>query len=69
MVRNEIRNRGYDAFFVIPGDALDTQLASKDDYLNKSLTKGRIANAFLKSEQAKQVNRVLLSRFVGYISR
>lgn len=65
----EIHNRGYDAFFVIPGDALDTQLATKDDYLNKSLTKGRIANAFLKSEQAKQVNRVLLSRFIGYISR
>lgn len=65
----EIRNRGYDAFFVVPGDQLGGTLAAKDEYLNKSLTPGRIAGAFLRNERAKQVNRVLLSRFVGIITR
>lgn len=65
----EVKTPGYDAFFVVPGDQLGMRLDEKEDYLNKSLTKGRIANAFLKNERAKQVNRVLLSRFVGWISR
>jgi len=65
----EANNLGYDAFFVVPGAELDTKLDEKHDYTKKDLTKGRIAGAFLKASQAKNVNRVLLQRFIGFISR
>ena len=60
---------GYDAFFVIPSDKLNVELDEKHDYLNKTLTKGRIATAFLKTAQAKAVNRVLIRRFITFISK
>lgn len=65
----EANNLGYDAFFVVPGAELDTRLDEKHDFKKKDLTKGRIAGAFLKANQAKNVNRVLLQRFIGFISR
>ena len=60
---------GYDAFFILPSDKMEMELDERHDYLNKTLTKGRIATAFLKTSQARAVNRVLIRRFVDFISR
>jgi hypothetical protein len=65
----EVAVPGYDAFFIVPSDKLEMKLSDKDDFINKNLTKGRIAGAFLKASQAKQANRVLIGRFIGWISR
>jgi len=65
----EVAVPGYDAFFIVPSDKLEMKLNDKDDFINKNLTKGRIAGAFLKASQAKQANRVLIGRFIGWISR
>lgn len=65
----EVNTAGYDAFFVLPSDKMDTTIDAKDDYLTKTLTKGRIATAFLKTSQARQVNKVLIRRFINFISK
>ena len=65
----ETSSLGYDAYFVVPGAELDMRLDARHDYTQKDLTKGRIAGAFLKASKARAVNRVLLQRFIGFISR
>lgn len=66
----EINKIGYDAFFVVPGNDLEQRLAEKDMLVNKTgLTKGKIAGAFLKEAARKATNRVLLRRFIGWITK
>jgi uncharacterized protein YlaN (UPF0358 family) len=62
-------SEGYNAFYLIPSDKLQTELEAKDDYVHKNLTKGRIAGAFTKTMATRQVNRVLLRRFIAEITR
>lgn len=65
----EAKVDGYTSFFLIPSDKLDIELNSKDDFVNKTLTKGRIAGAFVKTMTARAVNKVLLRRFIACITK
>lgn len=65
----ESKTWGYDSYFIIPSDELDTRLAEKDEFVNKNFTPGRIAGGFIKSMQAKKVNRVVLGRFIDIIAK
>lgn len=60
-------NEGYTAFYMIPGGE---HLRVVDEELNidGKVTAGKLKNAFMKVAKAKQVNRVLVSRFIQGIA-
>ena len=60
-------NRGYNSFFVIPGgQALDVQ--NEELQVEGNVTARKLQTAFLKASKAKQVNRVLVTRFIDGIA-
>lgn len=66
----EIKNQGYDSYFVIPSDKLDTAMNERDEFMQKQYkTRNGVARSFASSVTARAVNRVLLGRFVDLISR
>ena len=60
-------NPGYNAFFIIPGG---TDLAIDDEELviNGAVTANKLKTAFMKMNKKKQVNRVMVSRFIDGIA-
>jgi uncharacterized protein with von Willebrand factor type A (vWA) domain len=60
-------NNGYNSFFIIPGGA---ELAVQNDELQVEgkVTASKLKTAFLKMSKAKQVNRVLVSKFIEGIA-
>ena len=60
-------NDGYNSFFIIPGG---TDLAVQNDELQVEgkVTASKLKTAFLKMSKAKQVNRVLVSKFIEGIA-
>lgn len=63
----ESSNRGYNKFFILPGDA---DLAVENDSLQieGNVTAGKLKNAFIKMNKKRQVSRVLVNRFIGEIA-
>lgn len=64
-----LKDSGYDSYFVIPSDDLDTKLTAKQDFLTQNLSKGKLRNAFAKAGKALSYNRVVLTRFVDIIAK
>jgi hypothetical protein len=64
----EIQSSGYDSFFVIPSQELEDKMNTRDDEMEKTLTKGRIAGAFIKSRAVARSKQIVLDRVVDLIS-
>ena len=60
-------NPGYNGFYIIPGG---DELAIHDEGLvvSGNVTASKLKTAFMKMNRKKQVNRVLVSRFIGGIA-
>jgi hypothetical protein len=58
---------GYDKFFLIPGGA-DLKITDDSLTIDGKVTNGKLTNAFIKMTKARQVNRILVSKFIGGIS-
>ena len=62
----ESKNPGYESFFIIPGD---DALSINDDGFDTDVTStAALTKAFGKYTKSRQVNRVLVSRFIGMIA-
>jgi hypothetical protein len=63
----ECKRPGYANFFLIPGG---DDLKVSDDTLNVNgkVTSGKLANAFMKMNKSRKINRVLVSKFIGGIA-
>jgi hypothetical protein len=62
-----ISNAGYDDYYIIPGG---NELEVRDDELDidSGSSKTALKSAFMKLQKSKNVNRVLLNRFVEKIA-
>ena len=60
-------NPGYDAFFMMPGGS---ELGIEDEELSVTgtVTASKLKNAFMKMNKKKQVNRVMVNRFIDGIA-
>jgi hypothetical protein len=60
-------NPGYDAFFMMPGGS---EMNIEDDELTVTgtVTSNKLKNAFMKMNKKKQVNRVMVNRFIDGIA-
>jgi hypothetical protein len=64
------KNVGYDEYYMIPGGAdLDAEDESLDDLLGDAkATQSKLKNAFLKMNQGRLTNRVLLRKFIEQVA-
>lgn len=64
------KNVGYDEYYMIPGGAdLDAEDESLDDLLGEAkATQSKLKNAFLKMNQGRLTNRVLLRKFIEQVA-
>jgi hypothetical protein len=60
-------NPGYDAFFMMPGGS---EMNIEDDELTVTgaVTANKLKNAFMKMNKKKQINRVMVNRFIDGIA-
>lgn len=60
-------NPGYDAFFMMPGGS---ELGIEDEELSVTgtVTAHKLKNAFMKMNKKKQINRVMVNRFIDGIA-
>lgn len=63
----EVKTSGYDNFFLIPGG---NELKITEDTIDVQgkVTTGKLTNAFMKMNKSRQVNRILVSKFIGGIA-
>jgi len=63
----ESKNPGYESFFLLPGGN-DLDVGNDDFEAPEKLTTASLTKAFSKFTKTRQVNRVLVSRFIGMIA-
>lgn len=63
----ESSNRGYNKFFIIPGDK-DLAIENDSLHVDGQVTASKLKNAFIKMNMKRQVSRVLVNRFIGEIA-
>ena len=63
----ESKNPGYESFFILPGGA-DLNIEDDDFEAPEKVTTASLTKAFGKYNKNRQVNRVLVSRFIGMIA-
>ena len=63
----ESKNAGYESFFILPGGA-DLSIGDDDFEAPEKVTTASLTKAFGKYNKNRQVNRVLVSRFIGMIA-
>lgn len=63
----ESKNPGYESFFLLPGGN-DLDVGDDDFEAPEKLTTASLTKAFSKFTKTRQVNRVLVSRFIGMIA-
>ena len=63
----ESKNPGYESFFLLPGGA-DLNIEDDDFAAPEKITTTTLTKAFSKYTKNRQVNRVLVSRFIGMIA-
>ena len=63
----ESKNPGYESFFLLPGGA-DLNVEDDDFAAPEKITTTTLTKAFSKYTKNRQVNRVLVSRFIGMIA-
>jgi hypothetical protein len=61
----ESKNPGYESFFILPGDSLTVE---DDEFETEAKTTAALTKAFGKYNKSRQVNRVLVSKFIGMIA-
>jgi len=63
----ESKNPGYESFFLLPGGN-DLDIGDDDFEAPEKVTTASLTKAFSKFTKTRQVNRVLVSRFIGMIA-
>ena len=63
----ECKKSGYANFFLIPGGD-DLKVSEDTLNVNGKVTSGKLANAFMKMNKSRKINRVLVSKFIGGIA-
>ena len=63
----ESKNPGYESFFILPGGS-DLSIDDEDFEAPTKVTTSTLTKAFSKFTKNRQVNRVLVSRFIGLIA-
>ena len=64
-----VKTLGYNEHYFIPGgESLSTKSTDEENEFDTAVNKREIKSAFLKMQQSKLINRVLLSRFIAEIS-
>lgn len=63
----ESKNPGYDGFYIIPGGD-DLTIHDEGLVVNGNVTAFKLKSAFLKMNKKKQVNRIMVSRFIDGIA-
>jgi len=63
----ESKNVGYESFFILPGGS-DLNIEDEDFEAPTKVTTSTLTKAFSKYTKNRQVNRVLVSRFIGMIA-
>jgi hypothetical protein len=63
----ESKNPGYESFFLLPGGA-DLNVDDDDFEAPEKVTTASLTKAFSKFTKTRQINRVLVSRFIGMIA-
>jgi hypothetical protein len=63
----ESKNAGYESFFILPGGT-DLNIEDDDFEAPEKVTTASLTKAFGKYNKNRQVNRVLVSRFIGMIA-
>ena len=63
----ECKKSGYANFFLIPGGD-DLKVTEDTLNVNGKVTSGKLANAFMKMNKSRKINRVLVSKFIGGIA-
>ena len=60
---------GYESFFIIPGgNNLQVDDGELEIDTSKKVTASKLTNAFIKFNKKRQVNRVLVSKFIDGIA-
>ena len=55
--------KGYNSFYLIAGGS-DLETEEEQIEIDGKITSGKLKNAFMKMSKKKQVNRVLVSKFI-----
>jgi hypothetical protein len=63
----ESKNPGYESFFLLPGGN-DLDIGDDDFEAPEKITTASLTKAFSKFTKTRQINRVLVSRFIGMIA-
>lgn len=63
----ESHNRGYSKFFMIPGGN-NIQIEDDEMDIDGKLSQSKLRNAFLKMNKKRQINRVLVNKFIKEIA-
>ena len=63
----ESKNPGYESFFILPGGN-DLSVDDEEFEAPNKVTTATLTKAFTKFTKNRQVNRVLVSRFIGMIA-
>jgi hypothetical protein len=63
----ESKNAGYESFFLLPGGN-ELDMDDEDFEAPSKVTTATLTKAFSKFTKNRQVNRVLVSRFIGMIA-
>ena len=60
-------NPGYEAFFIMPGGS-DLNIKDEEMEITGAVTSNKLKTAFLKMNKKRQVNRIMVSRFIDGIA-
>jgi hypothetical protein len=60
-------NPGYEAFFIMPGGS-DLSIGDEEMEITGNVTSNKLKTAFLKMNKKRQVNRIMVSRFIDGIA-
>jgi len=63
----ESKNVGYDSFYILPAGS-DLSVEDETFEVNGKATTATLTKAFLKFNKTRQINRVLVSRFITQIA-
>lgn len=63
----ESKNDGYDSFYILPAGS-DLSIEDDEFEMPTKVNTNNLAKAFTKSNKSRQINRVLVSRFIGNIA-
>jgi hypothetical protein len=63
----ESHNKGYNRFYLLPSGE-DLKIENEEIEIDGKFTANKLKNAFMKFNKKRQVNRVLVSKFIAGIA-